>query len=143
MKDRVKSLKGSLFIPNFWYPNCCTLNCLAWKNIERDFSGHVDCRTRTLWWHDSFILFAIFFCTNTLWNEQRILWQKSCWKGVMYKVYGWWLGPNWPAADKYFYLQLTDEKIRAFATFNKKYFRPYSCNGSSSTAAANSVYSKP
>ena len=29
VKDRVKSLKASLFLPNFWYPNCCTLNCLA------------------------------------------------------------------------------------------------------------------
>ena len=61
---------------------------------------------------------------------------------MMYKVYGWWLGPNWPAADKYFYLRLTVEKI-AFAAFNKKYFRPYSCDGSNSTVAANSVYSKP
>ena len=28
-RERINSLHRSLFIPNFSYPNCCTLNCLA------------------------------------------------------------------------------------------------------------------
>ena len=39
----------------------------------------------------------------------------------MHRVCGLWLGPNFrvrPAAGKNFYLRLTVEKMRAFATFN-------------------------
>ena len=64
-KDRVKSLQGILFILNSLYPKCCSENGLAWNNIERDLSGQADCCARTLWWHDSFILFAIFFWKKT------------------------------------------------------------------------------
>ena len=42
-------------------------------------------------------------------------------KRVMYRVYGLRLGPNFVvrlAADKNFYLQLTVEKMHAFAVFN-------------------------
>ena len=86
--EGVNFLPGSLFSPNFSHLNCCTLNCLAQKNIERDFFGQADCRPRFLQWHGWFIPYTIFFgkkypffSPSALWNEQWIL----RWK-VYYKL---------------------------------------------------------
>ena len=63
----------------------------------------------------------------------------------MYSVCVLWLWSNygvWPAADKKCYLQLTVEKMHAFAVFTDKYLRPYGCNDSNFTATVNCVNSK-
>ena len=60
--------------------------------------------------------------------------------GVMYWVYGLWLGPNfivWQVADKNFYLRLKIEKVHAFAVFNDFNLRPYGCCDTNFTATVN------
>ena len=44
----IDSWPGNLFINNFLYPSCCTLDCWTWKDIERYFFGQSDCRSRAL-----------------------------------------------------------------------------------------------
>ena len=49
-----------------------------------------------------------------------------CVGGIMFRDYGLQQGPNsgmQPAGDKNFYLWLTVEKMRAFATFTMKYLQ--------------------
>ena len=57
--------------------------------------------------------------------------------GIMYRVYGLRLGPNFVlrlGADKSFSLRLTIEKVHTFAIFNDKYLQPYDCSDISFTA---------
>ena len=58
----------------------------------------------------------------------------------MYRVFGLQLGSDFGvrlAADNIFYLQLTVEKMHAFAVFSKKYLWSYGCSGTNFTAAVN------
>ena len=57
--------------------------------------------------------------------------------GVMYKVFGLRVGPNFavrPATGKNFYLSLKDKKMVALTIFTEKYLWPYDSNF---TAASN------
>ena len=63
----------------------------------------------------------------------------------MYRVCGLQFGPYFGVrltADKNFYLQLTVEKIYAFAVFTKKYLRSYVCNGTNFMASVNCTNTK-
>ena len=65
--------------------------------------------------------------------------------GIMYRVCGLWLGPNFAVrlvADKNFYLRLTVEEKYAFAVFSNEYLQPYGCNDTTFTAAVNCTNSK-
>ena len=56
--------------------------------------------------------------------------------GVMCRVCGLRMSSNfgvWLTANKNFYLQLTVEKMHAFAVFTEKYLGSYGCNGTNFT----------
>ena len=59
--------------------------------------------------------------------------------GVMYRVCGLLLGPNFGVRLRVekFYLRLTVGKMHAFAVFNKKYLRLHGCIGPNFTATVN------